>query len=367
VAVFLFQFGNALVFLLLAVGLPWMAWRVVDWANDYYVVTNKRVAHREKVLLISERRDETPLDKIQNMNIARNFWGNHLGFGILVIDTAAAAGAQRVVFDYLDDPEEVQRRIFEQVARLQAGERLETRRAIRDKLDAGIGVSVRPVVPHPCVPVPEDEQTPPSGPNLWQRFANATWRRWLWVEQQEGDQIIWRKHPIRLLAKTWAPGLVGAVLTVVLVLFLAARDRQWAVVFGLVVTLLLVGIWLWWNFENWGNDQYIVTTDRIIDIESLPLGFRSRRTETTFDRIQNVSYDIPHPVATILNYGTVTIFTAGAVGKLDFEFVRNPKTVQAEIFRRLSAYEARQRREQREQRWADMPEWFAEYDSRHRS
>jgi hypothetical protein len=109
--------------------------------------------------------------------------------------------------------------------------------------------------------------------------------------------------------------------------------------------LLLLGFWLWWGYANWGNDQYIVTNDRIIDIEKLPLGFRSQRTETTFDKIQNVSYKIPNPLATILDYGTVIIHTAGPEGKLTFEWVLHPRQVQAEIFRRLGTYNENKRRE----------------------
>jgi hypothetical protein len=134
----------------------------------------------------------------------------------------------------------------------------------------------------------------------------------------------------------------------------------------LAVVLLLGFGWLWWAWENWGNDLYAVTNDRIIDIEALPLGFRSKATETTFDRIQNISYDIPHPIATILNFGTVVIYTAGAEGRLDFEYVRDPKGIQAEIFRRLTAYQMEQRRQQRQQHWEALPEWFATHEGMQR-
>jgi uncharacterized membrane protein YdbT with pleckstrin-like domain len=138
-------------------------------------------------------------------------------------------------------------------------------------------------------------------------------------------------------------------------------------VFGFFAVIFVpVLIWWWWNFVNWGNDLYTVTDDRIIDTEALPLGFRSQRTETTFDRIQNVSYEIPHPLATLLNYGTVVIFTAGAEGTLDFLYVRDPRSVQAEIFRRLTAYEAGQRRNERDERWQELPQWFATYQSMQR-
>jgi hypothetical protein len=72
-------------------------------------------------------------------------------------------------------------------------------------------------------------------------------------------------------------------------------------------------------------------------------------------------------MAYVLNYGTVLIHTAGVEGRLDFVYVKDPRKVQAEIFRRLSVYEEEQRRLQLEERWADLPQWFAEYDRTYRS
>ncbi len=58
----------------------------------------------------------------------------------------------------------------------------------------------------------------------------------------------------------------------------------------------------------------------------------------------------------------MVIYTAGAEGRLDFQYVSNPKDVQAEIFRRVTAYEMNQRREQRRQQWEELPQWFAAYE-----
>jgi CRP-like cAMP-binding protein len=354
---------------LLILGILWTIWRLVDWLNDYYVVTTSRVAHREKVLLVRETRDETPLDKIQNVNVVRLLIGNILGFGTLVIDTAAKAGASRVTFTYLEDPIGVQVLVFEQMSRARAGERVEARRAIRDRLEKSMGPGTRPTVPRPAVPFPAPASPPPpSGPGIWDRIWEMTLGRWFWIEKRDDGQVIWRKHWIRLLARIWAPALLVFVLLSLLTGYRIGVEvrAQWMSLLLWVLLLVALG-WLWWNWENWGNDRYIVTNDRLIDIEALPLGFLRYRKETLFDRIQNVSYEIPNPIATILNYGTVMIFTAGIEGSLDFLWVRDPRGVQAEIFVRLAAYEERQRREQREERWEDMPAWFAEYDRSYRS
>ena len=135
-------------------------------------------------------------------------------------------------------------------------------------------------------------------------------------------------------------------------------------VITLLLTLLLATAmgWWWWSWKDWGNDLYIVTKDSVIDTERKPLGFRSKKTVTTFDKIQNVTSDIPNPWATLLRYGTVVLYTAGAQGRLDFPYVRHPDQVQAEIFRRLSTYREAESRKQREAQLTALPEWFSVYD-----
>ncbi len=347
----------------------WTLWRVIDWLNDYYYVTTERVAHLEKTLLFMERRIGAPLDKVQNVAVDRRLIGNLLNFGNLIVETASAAVISRVVFDYVGDPEQIQAVIFEQMRRLRAGELLESRRMIRTRLEGRVDLGVHPEIPRPVIPVEEQAgETAPPRPSLGRRLLSNTAGRMFWIEKREDGQVVWRKHWLKLLQVILLPLLVSlAVIPCLLIFGLAVLVAS---PLGLVLLVFLGGtplLWLWWNWENWGNDLYIVTDDRIIDTEALPLGFRSRRTETTFDKVQNVNYLIPNPIATIFDYGTVTIYTAGAEGKLDFPWVRDPARVQMEIFSRLGAYEERQRRQRRQEAWELMPEWFALYEETRRS
>jgi len=347
----------------------WLGWSLIDWLNDYFIVTTKRVAHRERLLFIRESRDEAPLDKVQNVNIEQRFWGNLLGFGSLVIDTAAAYGGGRVRFTYLGHPAQVQRTIFEEMSRVRAGERHGVRRAIRDKLVAGMGVTLQPCIPAVATAPLAAALTPPVQEGLLRQISQLPRPRPIWTERKSREQVIWRKHWIRLLGRVWIPSLLflATLAAIGLLLFSGGGQVSIPLLVGLVVMLPLVGFWFWWQYSNWGNDQYIVTNDRIIDIEKLPLGFRSQRTETTFDKIQNVGYTIPNPLATVLNYGTVIIHTAGPEGRLTFDWVVHPRQVQAEIFRRLGTYNENKRRRELDQRWADLPDWFASYNDLTRS
>lgn len=48
-----------------------VVWNLVDYLNDYYIVTDQRVIHRERVVLIYDTQDETPMGKVQNVTVDR--------------------------------------------------------------------------------------------------------------------------------------------------------------------------------------------------------------------------------------------------------------------------------------------------------
>jgi CRP-like cAMP-binding protein len=149
----------------------WAGWRLVDWLNDYYVLTTMRVAHREKTLLIRETRDEAPLDKVQNVNLSQGVIGNYLGFGILVIETAAAIGVSRVRFKHVPEPAEMQQLIFQQMRRLRAGEAMESQQIIHEKLESRIDLGPRLSIPRPVIRA--EEPSPPSEPPRVSVFRQA--------------------------------------------------------------------------------------------------------------------------------------------------------------------------------------------------
>ncbi len=101
--------------------------------------------------------------------------------------------------------------------------------------------------------------------------------------------------------------------------------------------------WFFWNYIDYRNDIYVVTDDRIMDIEMKPLGLFAKRREGGLDRVQNVVYVQNGLVANILNYGDVIISTAAADEGYTFLMVPNPKLVQATVFQKLDAFRGRSR------------------------
>ena len=65
----------------------WGVWNGIDWGNDYYIVTDRRVVWLEKVIGIYDSRQESPLPKIQRVAVNTDFWGRQFDYGDLVVRT----------------------------------------------------------------------------------------------------------------------------------------------------------------------------------------------------------------------------------------------------------------------------------------
>ncbi|MFZ1631370.1 MAG: cyclic nucleotide-binding domain-containing protein, partial [Anaerolineae bacterium] len=366
------------------VAAPLTIWYVVDYLNDYFVVTSLRVTAREQVVLVYERRTEAPLDQVQDTTLRTDFWGGLFGYGNLKIKTASAAS--QIVFDHLPNPESVQALISEQRRRLMAEKLAEQREGLRMQLVKDLRLSLLSQVPDQTLP---PGIKPPVVLSWWQKWlatlAKAlhfvffpfeflllrplSWVTHIFAQRRNSprnqnrdfgagvlaswwitpDKTVWRKHWLILLQRVGQSFLVWLIVTAMLV----ATLRTWLPLPWLLPASLWLPAtgWFWWKYEDWANDLYIVTNDKVIDIEAKPFGFGIQRREAGLDRIQNVTTELPTFWANALNYGNVVIRTAAADEGFTFDLVANPHAVQREIMKRLSAFRAsRQQREATAQR-----------------
>jgi hypothetical protein len=124
---------------------------------------------------------------------------------------------------------------------------------------------------------------------------------------------------------------------------------------------LLPWLWLVWRYEDWRNDYYVVTQDRIIDVDRLPFGFGGEVREAPMANVQNVLMRIPNFLAASLNFGDIEVETAGRTGGLVFRSIQNPRQVMAQVAARVEGFrEARLARE-RAMREKEMLTWFSLY------
>lgn len=132
--------------------------------------------------------------------------------------------------------------------------------------------------------------------------------------QDEGEQIVLvvRKHVITNL-----PWIGLAVLMVILPAAFAVQPfwasfpvnfRLMTLVFWylLALTIVLEG------FLSWYFDLFVVTDERIIDVDFKSLIYKNITT-TKIEKIQDVTYTVNGPIASLLDYGNVLVQTAGEV------------------------------------------------------
>uniref|UniRef100_A0A7C4M2U5 PH domain-containing protein n=1 Tax=candidate division CPR3 bacterium TaxID=2268181 RepID=A0A7C4M2U5_UNCC3 len=85
-----------------------------------------------------------------------------------------------------------------------------------------------------------------------------------------------------------------------------------------------------YSYFTWERDKYIITDQRIIDIDQITLFTKSQK-EATFDRIQDVTSEIRGFWGSVFNYGNVIIQTAGE-NSLTLNDIANPEQIQKIIF-----------------------------------
>jgi CRP-like cAMP-binding protein len=335
-----------------------MVWQFLDWRNDFYLVTDRRVLHEEKVILLYESWQEARLSKIQNIDIRLDGLGALLGFGTLFIHTASARGT--LTLDHLPDPLGMQEIIFKAIGRLRLKGREQEREGVRQELLRQTGRLEQE--PEPMVVPPYATPRPKDWRQMMPRMGLR--RPLLRTHFKEAAQTVWRKHWIFLLGQIWlaVPAfLIMTVVTLSVGLSNWPRTYHSALFLGSVVLWVAAFLWLWWQIEDWRNDLYILTDRMIVDVEKRPLSLSVQRKQARLDMIQSVSLEKHGFLSSVLDYGNVVMETAGTGGTFTFDGVRHPVKVQQAIFRRMEAFTEERERQQRDQRKADLATWFRIY------
>lgn len=140
--------------------------------------------------------------------------------------------------------------------------------------------------------------------------------------------LLLRRHPITQLG--WI--LVTLVLAFAPLLFFSINllgflplNYQGAAVLGWYLVLLGYSLQ---SFLSWFYNVYIVTDERIIDVDFYNLLYKNI-SSAKIENIEDVTTSTQGLMASFFNYGTIKIQTAGTVTEFDFEDVPQPARVAA--------------------------------------
>ena len=155
----------------------------------------------------------------------------------------------------------------------------------------------------------------------------------LFIGQRNDEEVVF------ILWRHWYT-VVAPILKAVLIIGLSFASPLWlnatGLIFSYAITATIYYLWIvFWigyavsQYLNWYQDRFIVTNQRIIDIDQRGLT-RRRVAEVELDRIQHVAHAVVGVFPTMLNFGTIIIQAAGG-HELELRQVSEPAGVQEEI------------------------------------
>jgi hypothetical protein len=337
--------------------LGWCAWNYIDWTNDYYIVTNRRVIWLEKVIGLYDSRQEAPLSTVLSVGVETSQLGRMLDYGDVIVRTFVG----KILFNEVQRPYQAASLIEEHWSRSRETARKADVEAMQQVIREKLGMAEVKTIPPAPTPDLVSPLKRPSKLKLF--FANFFKVRF----EEIGGIITYRKHPFVLFLQTWKAGLALLVFLALVIYRLLnlpepmpeaprAGLDAW-VAFGLV---LVAGAFMWWLYEylDWSNDKFQVTHDQIFDIDRTPLGRESRKA-AALDNILSTEYRRIGFLQVLLNYGNVVITVGGT--QMVFEDVANPPLVQQDIDQRRMARLERKKQGEALAERERMSDWIATY------
>ncbi len=326
-------------------------WNWIDWRNDYYAVTNRRILWRERILALYEGHEEALMPMVLSVSATTSPLGRLLGYGDLAIRTYAGEVRFRDVPapDVLADMIEGNWRLAHVQKELQ--DREVRRQAIKGIMEEGekrvdSGSMAPDFAPAGGAPQPASKR-----PTHW-GFE---------TRYQDGKVITYRKHWAVLVRRLTLPS--AAALAILIWLTLSFRGG-FSVLLGLGTylaggaTLLLVLLWWVYEYLDWANDIYQVTPEQIIDIHRKPLSQEVRKV-APIENILGTKVDRSGPLGLLLNFGSV--ITNIGTEQFIFDGVFDPSGVQRDIVKSLETRLAGMKEDERRQRREEMIEWLRAY------
>ncbi len=313
----------------------------IDWRNSFFLITNKQIVHYElnifRFQTIIERAD---LSDVQSVAILKpNFLANLLKVGSASITTAAQSKV--IFFDFIDDPKAVETEI-QRISNIQERRKESQKRAaLRQAIEGYFNV------PDPLTSLDAPKYSNKAG--TYSRFRKFM-GEWIGRSEQNGV-ITYHKHPVSLVPKLIFPSIVLVLngIALLLMTFLAPALFVLPAVAGTFIIITFGNLlWFIWRFEDWRNDTFQLTDRYIYDIDRLPFGFREDRKQAELSNVQNVATRQEGIIRTFFNYGDVQVETAGVDSDIVFESVKNPASIQNDIFAKRNKYRAAQEKQKQQ-------------------
>lgn len=184
---------------------------------------------------------------------------------------------------------------------------------------------------------------------------------------EDGDAVTYHRHWIILVRNLAVPFVIGLFDIFVWVTFFTYGDVArllrlgWHLNLGLLAVSLAPAVWLLWRYEDWRNDYYVVTSERVVDVDRRPFGFGGEVREAPMANVQNVSMQVPGFLATTLDFGNINVETAGQQSSLVFRSIHHPRDVLARVAAKVDEFRETRMAQEQEARQQELTTWFSTY------
>ncbi len=340
---------SGIAFLVGALG--WGAWRYIDWSDDYYIVTDKRVVWLEETFLLYESIQEAKLTEVRSVDISTDFIQRIFGYGDLHIRTYTG----NIIMRNIGQPERFKSLIEEywhralEESRRSEDEEVDVR--LREKLGMAVNTRSkrRPPVSIEAQRVAAKETGTPFSQTIFTNFFKTRY--------MEGETIVYRKHWFLLFLLIWQP-TVGLLTVLIGGTYLIINFPSTAT--NMLYILSLISVLGWWIYKywDWRDDRYELSRTSITDLDRTPLGRENRQT-APLENILSLEHERKGILGIMLNFGTVAINVGDKT--YEFEGVHNPARVRQEISDRQQSRRKQLERERIIRDEERQLDWLARY------
>lgn len=314
-----------------ALAARWLVRDALGWYVCWYILTDRRLIVSRGIL--RRLRYEASIARIQTIHFERpNPVANTLHIGDVQVLTASSTGA--IWLRGVRNPEDVAYTItLVQQGKLGKHEEGDSN-ASASPLDSP---TVRAAIDTLLIAEDSDDE----GEELERSdiLLGGVMRRPIDLALLPGERVLDRlyRHWFVLMLRLAPPFSVGVAIIFALALLRALVNLQSPVIWSLMVIVGLVAfVWDLLIVSNYIDDVFILTNQRIIDVDREYFIFAEARRETLYRSVQDVEINIPL-LGRFFGYGHLHVETAGRAPNIDMQNMGNPRETQERIFALINA------------------------------
>jgi hypothetical protein len=316
----------------------WFAYKdLIVWWYDTYIITNKRIINAHG--LLKPTRQQTPLDKVEQVGLDINrLLGLLLGFGTVHI---YLENSDFYIKD-VPGPRRVRNAIVGITEEIAAAKKKGGPPPPKPKDPTILSVLETLAKEKPVNKLPDaDADLPPLRNSERFRGPRRTFGGILripcnvrYVAGEYTVKYIQRSQYV-LLRNLLIPILLLVVLFPLAILLpslglvppVLLTSWWFGALFLLIGILISMGL----IYSNYADDVYIITNQRVIDIQRFFIFFSEKHEETEYKNIRSIKVEVENVVARFLDVGDVRIETLGSNSDIILSSVDHPFVVQDEI------------------------------------